>query len=601
MDLDAGIPGDETEDIVPEDRIAAACHPVIQPLEVFGVQDENIILSGRRALRMRTGSVLTLSRFHCLPMPLLLRQDIVFNLVDINLSISDSGQKGIDRGDVPLLHHFGPHFVRKLQPPVLQPALQQFPSGRSQPQFPFVDGLLDLGTGLGRDHPGKPVLVRPLVLRGQDFHDIPGGEFLLDGNGFSIDLSAAAARTDVGMDGEGEIQHGSPCRKDSEFSGGGEDKNLLGGGLGQFFGRIRVRMLQGVAYGAEPLVHGLLPLDAFVGPMGGEAVLCNIVHPLGPDLDLDISALTVLYRNMERLVAIGLGMGHPVAEPFGVRFVFFRHERVNLPAEVFLPLMVLPVTIDDEADGKHIVNPFKRHFLLDHLGPYRIGGLGPDLQLILDAGVGKLPLERLDELLHQTLTVFLRRLQFIGNQAVLLRFRITQIDILHLPLHVVQPKLVGQRNIEHQGFQHLPFAGGLREHRQRTHHLQPVGELEDGHPRILRILDDQLLVVLRFQPGIFRLDGRNLVQPVHHGGNTLVKSEGEHVHRSRTGGFVEKNGRDAFRRQADFIRDNPGDRDGMPDEGRPVIADLPLEGLFGHGISLLNQGLPFWAIVHRGG
>ena len=149
---------------------------------------------------------------------------------------------------------------------------------------------------------------------------------------------------------------------------------------------------------------------------------------------------------MERLISVRLRIGDPVAQTLCVGFVLLGHIREYLPAQCMLdgPLLL---AIDDETDRKHVKHSLERHLLLLHLLIYRKRSLRADLQLILDTLVGKSLLERLDELCHELLTVSLRAFQLVGYRPVLLRLRMSEIDLLHLSLYVVKAELVGERNI----------------------------------------------------------------------------------------------------------------------------------------------------------
>ena len=169
-------------------------------------------------------------------------------------------------------------------------------------------------------------------------------------------------------------------------------------------------MLQGITDALEPGIQAFFPFDAFVGPVAGEAVLRYVVHAFGADLHFYVRAVAVFDRDVQALVAVGLGIGDPVPQALGIRLVFFRHEGVHLPAKVFLLLMVFRIAVDDKADGKNIVHTLERHFLLHHLLPDGVGGLGADFQFVLNAGLRELALERLDKLCHQLFAVLLPRL-----------------------------------------------------------------------------------------------------------------------------------------------------------------------------------------------
>ncbi len=283
-----------------------------------------------------------------------------------------------------------------------------------------------------------------------------------------------------------------------------------------------MRMLKGVAHGCQPFVQLSLVLDAFVGPVGRLTVLRLVIHPLCPDLNLKIGSAFVLDGDVQGLVAVRLRIGHPVPQTLRVGFIFLGHVGVHFPAEVLFRLGVR-LAVDDEADGEDIIDSLERNLLLLHLSPDGICRLGPYLQLVMDAVVGKGLLERFDELLGQPLAVPFRGLELIGEGPVLLRLGETEVDVLHLALDVVESELVGQRDVKHQGLKDFPFPGRFREHLQMAHDLQPVGDLEDCHPRVGRVLDDQLLVALGFKTCVLGLDRGDLVQPLDHRVHILRK------------------------------------------------------------------------------
>ena len=135
---------------------------------------------------------------------------------------------------------------------------------------------------------------------------------------------------------------------------------------------------------------------------------------------------------------------------------------------------------------------------------------------------------------------------------------------------------MGQRDVQHQGFQDLAFAAGLGEDLQAPHHLQPVRQFQDGHAGIGRILDDQLLVILGLQARILGLDGGNLVQALHQGADGGAPVGLLHGKACHAAGFVQIDGGDAFLRKADFIGHDPGHGIRVADERRPVVAGILL-------------------------
>ena len=218
--------------------------------------------------------------------------------------------------------------------------------------------------------------------------------------------------------------------------------------------------------------------------------------------------------------------------------------------------MVFAVAFYNETDGEYVIDAFKGHLLLAHLLPYGKGRFCAYLELVLDSFTVQFGLERLNEFCHELLTVLLPGLELIGNEPVLLRFCVIEIDILHLTLHVVKPQLVGKRDIQHEGFQYLTFTGSLGEHLQAAHNLKAVGQLEHSYARILGILDNELLVVLCLQTRVLGLDGGNLVKAVHQGEDAVFPLLGVQHHAAHAGCLMKINRGHTILRKADFLRHN---------------------------------------------
>ena len=587
MDLDAFRARHEAEHIVAEDRIAALGHLVFQALDIFRVQDENVVCRAAVALR---GSGFHL--FGCLRgRPFLLGGKLALDegldVVDIHLLAGEGRHEREDGWIFADLDEFHHPVVREFEFPVAQAPFQQLAPVRRGLALVGIEFLLDLGAGLGRDHPAQPVAVRTLVLARHDFHHVARLELLADGDCLAVHPAAGAAAAQPGVDIEGEVQHGRAGGQDAQFAGRREDENLFVRRSRHLFGRGLERMLQRVAYRLQPAVHGRLVANTLVGPVRGISALSLDIHASGADLHLEGLALLVFDGDMQGLVAVRARRGEPVAQALRVRFIFLGHVGEHLPAEILLHLGVV-LAVDDEADGKDIVDTLERHFLHLHLAVDGVGALGPDLQFVDDARVGELAFQRLNELGRDLLAILLRGFQFVGNGPVLLGIGIAEPDVAQLVVDVVEAKLVRQRHVEHQCLQQLLVTGGLREHLQAAHHLQPVGDLEHGHAGIGRVLDDEALVILRLQACVLGLDGRDLVEPVHEGPDILREPADIHILMGPRG-LVQVHGGNAGVREADFVLHDMRDVVRMADERGPVEAGFVLQRLQRHRAGLFNQ------------
>ena len=102
-------------------------------------------------------------------------------------------------------------------------------------------------------------------------------------------------------------------------------------------------------------------------------------------------------------------------------------------------MLCLPVllAVDDEPYGKHIVDSVETHLLLLHLLIYGQSCLRSHFQLILYALIRELLLERLNELGHQFLPVFLCALELVCDGSVLLWVGVAEENVLHLALYII--------------------------------------------------------------------------------------------------------------------------------------------------------------------
>ena len=264
MYLDALIPGDETEDIVAEDRIAALGHLVVQSLEVLGVDHQYVVAaarleSGPDLSRIQLGSPGHRLRYHGVVL-----LDEGLDGIDVHRALVYGGVERVYGRVVELLHHLHHHLVREVQLPVLQTPLQQFLALGGLLVFGIVQGLAYLVPGLGSHHIVHPIRGRLLVLAAEDFHHVARLELLLDGGYLAVDASSRAPDTEVAVYAEGEIQHGRTRRQRPEFTARREDENLLVGRLGQVLRIQAHRMFEVVSHRTQPSVKALFVLNALV-------------------------------------------------------------------------------------------------------------------------------------------------------------------------------------------------------------------------------------------------------------------------------------------------------------------------------------------------
>ena len=344
--------------------------------------------------------------------------------------------------------------------------------------------------------------------------------------------------------------------------------------------------LHQVADLVEPVGQMVLAaaLDAFVRPVGGVALLRDVVHPLGADLHLHGQPLLRLHGGMERFVAVVTRLRDPVAQALGIGCIFFRHQGIDLPAEGLLH-GVDRLAVDDEAHREQVVHLIEGDLLGLHLLPDGIGALRARFQRVAYALLVELFPQRIDEALHQSLALW---------RGVLdpLRFGILEEDVFQFGFDVVEAELMGEGDVKHHRLHQFLGPLGRGQHTDIAHHLEAVGQLDQDHARIGGVGDDELAVAFFIQIGLLQLDVGDVVESLHDLDDVVGVFCAERFQERcvvefvrpvglEAVGFVEQGGGHCIGAQADFLADDVGDGHGMFDEGVAVAAHLSLQGLFG--------------------
>ncbi|CCX55094.1 unknown [Bacteroides sp. CAG:1060] len=156
---------------------------------------------------------------------------------------------------------------------------------------------------------------------------------------------------------------------------------------------------------------------------------------------------------------------------------------------------------------------------------------------------------------------------------------------------------MSQRHIQHHGLKQFLLARTLWENLQTAHHFKSIRYLQDSHSRIGGILDDKLLVVLGFKPGILGLYGGNLVQPVHNRPYILRESADIHLLVNPCS-LMKIHSRDTGIRKTDFISHYPRHIVRMADKRRSVISGLIFKRLKSDSTCFFYQ-IVHTIILHR--
>ena len=149
---------------------------------------------------------------------------------------------------------------------------------------------------------------------------------------------------------------------------------------------------------------------------------------------------------------------------------------------------------------------------LAHLGPDRENRLGAALDMVLVTHLVELRDNRFEESRDQLLTLLRGLLQFRQNVLIVIGFEIAERDILQLALDGIKTQLVSNLSVDIQALPTLfvMFRGG--ENRQRAHHFEAVGQLDQNHTRIGRIRHDQVAEIVGLLLSDFGFDVRDIRQ-----------------------------------------------------------------------------------------
>ena len=113
--------------------------------------------------------------------------------------------------------------------------------------------------------------------------------------------------------------------------------------------------------------------------MGRQSVFGHFVHALGSDLHFHPFVFRTSYGDVQALVAVAFWNSHPVAQAFQVWLIVARDEREYVPAVLqFLRAR----RVEDDADGKEVVNAIESALLLLHLLPDGMDALRASLDMV---------------------------------------------------------------------------------------------------------------------------------------------------------------------------------------------------------------------------
>ena len=444
----------------------------------------------------------------------------------------------------------------------------------------IVAGLLALGLEIVRHHGAgavgnqelEPFGLRLSVLGRDDFHLVSGVQNGIERHQMLVHLGGNGLGANLRMDGVGKVQGGGTLGQAALLSLGSEDIDVGGGEVvvdhvQQLHG-IHVRVGQDFLDAVQPGVHLVVSLShgavLLVNPVRGKALLRNVVHAAGAYLHLHPHARRAQQRTVQGLVAVGLGMLHPVSQALRHVAVNARNDGENMVALVTLALSRLGVRVKDDADGIQVIDLLEADSLGLHLVPDRIGRLNPLLDFKMEARPGKRLLDGQHEVRH--FPAFFRHALFYPRFYVFVSLRLleTQPDVLHFRLDAVQAQPMRQRNEDEHGLGQNLVPLVLRHVLDGAAVVQAVGQFDEHHPHVVVEGKQDALEILRLHAGRVQhvLD---FGEPVHQQGNPVSETLPDvlygiirvfhHV--------VQEGGRNGLVAQADIVHHNLRHGNGM--------------------------------------
>ena len=398
---------------------------------------------------------------------------------------------------------------------------------------------------------------------------------MVKGDDAPVDLGPHHAVAHGGVNGVGEVDGSGPGGQVLHVAVGGEDEHLVG----EHVDFQRVDELLGVGallvfqQAPDPLVLPLGPgalAVLLVFPVGGHAVLGDLVHLPGADLHFKGDAVGAHDRGVKGLVAVGLGGADIVLEP--------AQDGGEDVVDHAQDVVAVPHVVHNHPEGEEVEDLVQVLVLAEHLAVDAVWVLYPAVDQVGDAQLVQAGLRLGPGLLHEHVVFRLLGLQPGDDLLIPHRVQVFQRQVLQLPLHPLHPQPVGDGGVDLHGLQGLLLLllRGLVLH--GPHIVEPVGDLDEDHPDVLAHGDEHLPEVLHllvFLGGV--LDAGELADALHQVGDGGGEEAG-HVRVLGGGVFndvVEEGGLNGLAVQLQLLRHDLGHCQGMDDIGLAALALLP--------------------------
>mmetsp|Transcript_21669 Transcript_21669/g.84381 ORF Transcript_21669/g.84381 Transcript_21669/m.84381 type:complete len:464 (+) Transcript_21669:1574-2965(+) len=215
-----------------------------------------------------------------------------------------------------------------------------------------------------------------------------------------------------------------------------------------------------------------------VGPVGGDTMLGMLVHVARAHLHLHRLTIGADHDRVQRLVAVGLGLGDVVVE-------LARHRRVDLvqPGQCGV---AIGHAGDDHAQGPQVEHALQRQVLALHLLVDAVEMLGPALHLGRNALGLQVGLQRRAGRVDALLAHDACLLQALGQRLVAVGVAEAEGQVLQLPFDLPDAQPVGQRRKHRQRFLRQFRRAVAPDRRKPAQRLQPRGQAQQHHAQVAR-------------------------------------------------------------------------------------------------------------------
>ena len=140
---------------------------------------------------------------------------------------------------------------------------------------------------------------------------------------------------------------------------------------------------------------------------------------------------------------------------------------------------------DDDAEAEHIGELLEAHRLPLHFAPDRIGSLAPADDFGRNTAIGEFSGELLFDLGDRAARSVRERFKPFGNHPIGLGIEFAERQILEFLAQLMHAHPAGERRVDVESFLRGPPPRLRRPVGERSHVVQPVGELDKQHAHVV--------------------------------------------------------------------------------------------------------------------